>query len=492
MRAALLFSSLLFALPLLSTFHVSWSISAVVLLVFVVSVRRPEDGLLVIAGLLPLATPLGLLMRPEMSGTQAGELLLLPLLVAVSARQAVRATASPTLFGLAVVAAGALIASGIVTGLARDYDWTPILAPRHWAHLWRHVTTRYIIDAAAYQALRDGMVWLEGLVLALIACLTLRQAPAVGERACRLMVIGAAAAALLTANRLTEVFFRNEQSLQRTTDLLAGVRIGIHAADVNAVGSLYALFIVPALWLAVTDRRVWRWAALGSIALALWWTRSRTAVAAACCGVLLTALRTGAIGRRAIVVGLSLAAVVIALSLQSAVSKLSLLDGLRVRVEMAGIGLRMLEAHPGFGVGLGQFREGSRQLLSDGLVSSVYWETGQNAHNNFVQILAELGLVGACVIAAVIGLPLMMAWTPIAQPRSPPELAGLAGGAVAFLLTCLLGHPLLTPQCLWLFFLVLGIIAGLAGADPAAGRRVRQATALFVALVACSIPGRVM
>ena len=96
MRAALLFSSLLFALPLLSTFHVSWSISAVVLLVFVVSVRRPEDGLLVIAGLLPLATPLGLLMRPEMSGTQAGELLLLPLLVAVSARQAVRATASPT------------------------------------------------------------------------------------------------------------------------------------------------------------------------------------------------------------------------------------------------------------------------------------------------------------------------------------------------------------------------------------------------------------
>ncbi len=486
MRAMLLLSSLLFALPLLSTFHLSWPISLIVPLVFVVSARRAEDGLIVVAGLLPLATPLGLLTVPVMSSLQVGEMLLLPLLVAVTARSAVRPAAAPTCFELAVSAGSSVIVGATVVQLARDRHSSAF----EWTDLWNHVTTGYLSDAASYRALHDGMVWLEGIVLAYVTYLTLRQAPRSAERICRMMLIGAAAASLFTANRLTEVFLRNQLSLRTTSEILAGVRIGIHASDVNAIGSLYALFAVPAFWLAVTGRRVWPWGAFGSIATALWWTRSRAAVFGACCGLLMAALRGRALTRRVIVAGVLLAAVTVALSARSAVRPLSSLAALQIRVEMLGVGMRMLAAHPGFGVGLGQFRSASRGRLSDEL-ATVY-PFGENAHNNFVQILAEFGLVGGGAIAAVLGVPLLMSWKALAERDSPPELAGFAGGAAAFLLTWVLGHPLLLPLCLWLFLLVLGTLAGLScRAISPAGEWVTRATWVFVLSVACSIPWRI-
>ena len=116
---------------------------------------------------------------------------------------------------------------------------------------------------------------------------------------------------------------------------------------------------------------------------------------------------------------------------------------------------------------------------------------GENAHNNFVQIVAEFGLVGGAAIAAVLAVPLLMSWRALAEPDSPPELAGFAGGAAAFLVTCLLGHPLLLPLCLWLFLLVLGTLAGLSSrAISPAGKWATRAAWVFVLLVACSIPWR--
>jgi tetrahydromethanopterin S-methyltransferase subunit E len=85
-----------------------------------------------------------------------------------------------------------------------------------------------------------------------------------------------------------------------------------------------------------------------------------------------------------------------------------------------------------------------------------------------------------------------MAWKSLTRDGSPPELAGFALGAAVFLMTCLLGHPLLLPLCLWLFFLVLGLVAGLSSAgssQPGAGGR--YATWAFVLAVACSIAWRI-
>jgi O-antigen ligase len=484
-RLMLLLSSLLFTILLLSTIHVSWPASLVALVVFVVSARRAEDGLLVISGLLPLATPLGLLMTPEMSGPRAGELLLLPVLAAVTARYAIRSDTVSTAFGLALSAGASVIAAAIVVRLAREHGTTLALID-----LWHHATIGYLGEATPYPALRDGMAWLEGIGLAFAAYLTLRQAPGAAERMCRMVLIGVAAASLFTANRLAEVFLEDQRPVRATLTALDGHRIGLHVPDINAVGSLYALFVVPAFWLAITDRRVWLWGAFASIAFALWWTGSRAAVGGACAGVMIAALCGRALNRRVLVVVLLLAAGTVALSARSVVRPVSTLAALGIRVEMAGVGLRMLAAHPGFGVGLGQFQGTSRGMLSAELARA--YPFGENAHNNFVQIAAEFGLVGGCAIAAVLGVPLLMSWKALRRPDPPPEVAGFAGGAAAFLLTCMLGHPLLLPQCLWLFFLVLGMVAGLSSrAGPEPGGALGYATAVFVLVVACSIWWRI-
>ena len=418
----LLLSSLLFAVFLLSTFHVSWSVSAVAVVVFVVSAWRAENGLLVVSGLLPLATPLGLLMTPVMTGPRVGELLLLPLLTAISARQVMRRTAS-TWLGLAVAAAATVIVAATVVRLAREHaaDGTFALTP-----LWTQVTTGYLGDGSPL-ALRDGMAWLEGIFLAYVTFLTLATTPGAGERICRMMLIGAAAASLFTANRLAEVFLEEPRPFRATLEALEGHRIGLHVPDINAVGSLYALFVVPAFWLAVTSMRAWWWGAFGSLAFALWWAGSRAAVAGACGGVMIAALGGRALSRRVIVVVLLLAAGALVLYARPTIRPMPTTTAIGIRIEMAGVGLRMLAAHPAFGVGLGQFQGTSRGMLSPEL-ASVY-PFGENAHNNFVQIAAELGLVGGFAIGAVLGVPLLMAWKALARPGSPPELAGFAGGA---------------------------------------------------------------
>src|SRR4029450_6609305 len=71
-----------------------------------------------------------------------------------------------------------------------------------------------------------------------------------------------------------------------------------------------------------------------------------------------------------------------------------------------------------------------------------------------------------------------------------PSLLAVSGGVLALLLTCLLGHPLLIVQVLWIFMLILGVATGLA---PAVTRpwRSRIAAVLAVAVLV-SLPIRIL
>jgi O-antigen ligase len=62
-----------------------------------------------------------------------------------------------------------------------------------------------------------------------------------------------------------------------------------------------------------------------------------------------------------------------------------------IRVELARTGLRMFAANPLFGVGVGRYYAVSGEFSSPQLLRTYLRE---NAHNNFLQILAELGIVG--------------------------------------------------------------------------------------------------
>jgi hypothetical protein len=234
------------------------------------------------------------------------------------------------------------------------------------------------------------------------------------------------------------------------------------------------------------------WAAFCSICVALWWTGSRAAVTAACCGALAVAVLTGTVGRRTVFLGVALSMLIVALSLRSQSSgSLSLTDALTIRLDMGKTGLLIAASRPAFGVGPGQFPAASRPLVSERLLALFPIASGgENAHNNFIQIVAEFGIVGACALLGFLALPLLASSKAIGMPGTHRELAGFVGGLYAFLLTCLLGHPFLLPLCLWFFFLTLGMVSGVAQ-HAAPDRRWEQATVCFVIVVMASIPWRI-
>ena len=71
------------------------------------------------------------------------------------------------------------------------------------------------------------------------------------------------------------------------------------------------------------------------------------------------------------------------------------------RAEFAATGLRMGAARPVFGVGIGRYYTLSSEFSSPRLRATYPHE---NAHNNFLQVLAELGVVGLAAFVSVLGL----------------------------------------------------------------------------------------
>jgi hypothetical protein len=142
----------------------------------------------------------------------------------------------------------------------------------------------------------------------------------------------------------------------------------------------------------------------------------------------------------------------------------------------------MTAEHPVFGVGLGRFREMSEAYMPVG-----YAGTRENAHNNFLQVSAELGLTGFAVFAALLAAGLHASWrTDSVSGWGQGVLLGL----VAFLLTCLAGHPLLVAGAALPFWLLLGLgVAGTTARQAVSPRWSRVGAALLVLFLA-SIPFR--
>ncbi len=479
-----------FAIPLVSVWHGGWAEAAIAGSLVVIAIRRPWENLLIIAGLLPLVTPLGELLRPALAGPEAAELLLLPSLFGFCVRYALRAADISSPLRLPCAAGTIVVAAATIVGVAGEPDGGAAIAARY----FQHATSTYLVQAALFPALHIGMVWIEAMFLGYFADLTIRQQSAASERMSTILIAGAFAASLFTIDRLANTLLLHHLSVRSTLDALSTSRIGIHTPDVNAVGSLYALFVVPALWSAAATKRSWRWLAFICIAVALWWTGSRAAVAAACAGTLVAAAIARSVSLRTVVLGAAVSVFLVSMSLQWGSSgSLSAVDALRIRVEMGKAGLRIAENSPVFGVGPGRFPAASRPFVSERVLALFpIASDGENAHNNFIQVVAELGIAGAVALFGFIGIPLLAASRAIAMPVSRWDINGFTGGSYAFLLTCLFGHPLLVPLCVCLFFLTLGLVSGLSPAMARPTRLWSAAAWVSMLIVAISIPWRIV
>ena len=321
----------------------------------------------------------------------------------------------------------------------------------------------------------------------------------VATRLLKMFVAGATACALLNIARFAGAVLRSDAPLQALPQLLRSVRISVAFDDVNAAGSFFVLAAFTAAGLAVAEvwgqgpetgrtqvrRRLATSAWLAATCLcgvALWLSGSRAAFLAglAATGLWLT-WHGGRVARR-VLPAMAVAALLGIWAFPNPIVDRSAVGAMSIRMELARVSFRLLAEAPMFGIGVGRFYYQSGREIQDPAVRAIY--PRENAHNNFLQILTELGVVGlASFVAVLASLALRARATPPAS-----AVAGATIGAAAFLVTCFAGHPLLTPEVSLSFWALLAAIAAGTSSDESNWRSVAL---MAIVLLVASMPFRI-
>jgi O-antigen ligase len=473
-------ASVAFGLPLLAVRSLEAPVGPVigvlVAIVLVATALRPIVGL----SALILILPLSIMVEQGLRGAiLAGDVVdVLVLSFACAGSLSILARGRETLGRLGPVAAVLVIA--IVTSAISELRLIQAITPGNpvLPVILHHLTRDYWTDVREWAVLQHTWRWLAWIVTALCV----ERVATASERASRTMlnvwIAAGAAGSILVLMRVIEIVSSRGGSLTRTlVDLSRYLRLSVLQPDVNAAGSYLLLFLLPVLF--VVFRRGGGWllgVVLPVLLLAFGLARSRAAVGAGIVVLCLAGLthqwhRAGgaagrAIRRRAlaavVVVALGMAAVAATLY-GTAASNAAVEDAMRVRLDLAEVGVEALKRAPVFGVGPGDYINSTRRFITpDMTVLRAMAPHGENAHNNFLQIAVELG-VPACLV--FLWLVVRAIGPGLAGRRAGPAGAseGLALGIVAFLLSAMLGHPLLVPLVGSAFFVALGLSAGLAG-----------------------------
>ena len=126
---------------------------------------------------------------------------------------------------------------------------------------------------------------------------------------------------------------------------------------------------------------------------------------------------------------------------------------LQGRLTFWSAALQIARGQPLSGLGLGRYPREAPNFL-------VEWMPNENAHNLFLQMLAETGLAGFLAFATLWAVVLQALWRGAASDGADAGLMwGALLGTLAFGLTLLTGHALLVPSGQ----VMLGSVAALAG-----------------------------
>jgi O-antigen ligase len=451
---------------------------------------RPHDGLLLFAALGPLSTVLFMLAAPSGWGYECAETLAIALIGGWAGGHAVRPrplAVSGALRWTALVLAATALGWAVVemAGWVAQHPQAPI------GQVLANSLHDYL-SGPTPQPARPALLWMEGVLLVLATADSCGANERTRDAVLRMMVLGATAAALLNAARYAQVVMAQEHPWEALLVFLAHMRVNTQYADLNAAGSYFAMMAIAAGGF-VTRRRWWAILAPAIIGFAVWLSGSRFALG----GVLLAAalavvLALKGRGRRVlvpVVVGIVLIGGVTAVGWKAYPTGRNFLasKALNIRLGLARGGLHMAADHPVFGVGPGHFYELSNRYAAEAIVPFGY--THENAHNNYVQVLAELGIPGLALFVLLVSLALREAWR--SAPRLSPTTIALLGGLAAYLITCVGGHPLLVPDAAYPFWIALGLAAVPLGRPPAPlGRVLRYAAAAAMVVVVASLPWR--
>lgn len=481
----------------------------------VLSAWRPGVGLLVTAALAVLGGPVaGVLGATPSRGSEAVVLAFLTGWIGRAAWTGETVVAHRERLGTFVTLFAAVIACALAVSLFVTH-LTPGQQPGYLAMLAIDAIRGYLGPLpGGLHGVQAGALLLEGLLLLSAVTVLSRQAADLPIRLVRMLIVGTIGAALLSVLRLTMGMLRRpDDPVSLLWDTFTELRLAFHAADVNAAASHFAMVILVVAGLVLGHGRRSRWWALAWLPLlaGFWLAGSRAALA-----VLLVAPFLGLADprwRRALFVGgpIVVVAVVTVVALlppadpllrwsfqQSSVGRLSFLE----------LSWRMWLEAPVWGIGLGEYFGTSARFMPDAL--KVFF-AAENAHNNFAQVGVELGLVGLSLFVGILWISATRIRMGIRAGRRDPLLVWMGIGLLAFLVTALAGHPLLTAPVAYAFWMLLGAAVARGEAltaatktappseigrpDPArAGRSGVGSRALALALVllvAC-VPLRVM
>jgi O-antigen ligase len=363
--------------------------------------------------------------------------------------------------------------------------------------------------------------FLEGLGIAWVVRVLCVRDSAFGRKLLMTLTLAAVAAACLSlqaALELAKVGNRGVLAVLQTD------RVAAHTLKINTAASYFVLFIPVLVGLATGSARtcprtplarVLRWtvttAGAGLLLTAMWLTGTRAAMTAG----ILVAVGASAYavvgGRLRSMTWRSAVIVVIACGLVSALlglgfyMRMAALEAdsatrrsLPVRVLMWRAALKTLAAHPVVGVGIGQFQYRVADFDPDAVSPANVGSSRFHAHNQFLEMAAEVGVIGGLLFLGMFAATLWRAWKKFRSSHDP-VLGGTIAGVMAFLITCLGGQPLFYDVVALPFWMVLGVALAAGEASPAsisaeraaAGSSRSRLVAGFLIIVALSIPVRV-
>jgi hypothetical protein len=236
-------------------------------------------------------------------------------------------------------------------------------------------------------------------------------------------------------------------------------------------------------------RRVAAGLLLAIVALGLWITGSRIAIAMGVIAIGIVIERSAAkSGWRGRLIATGIALVLLGAGAWQLIGNPAgrndpISHSVSIRKTMAAAGLQMFQEAPVFGIGITKFYA----AFIGPFMKSVGGGPRENAHNNFIQVLAEQGVLGFSAMLWWLGVVWVSGVR--AQMSKPDAIRGSLILAITVCVgTWMTGHPLLVPEFAFMFWFFCGVLTSLT--PSVAPTRPRWYLRVLVAGVLLSVPFR--
>jgi O-antigen ligase len=326
---------------------------------------------------------------------------------------------------------------------------------------------------------------LEGLTVAMATIALFRERPSLARSLPTALAASATVGALTSALLWFGIAPRPLLAQGRIGD----VRLSAHTTDLNAAGTHFAMVLCLALGMTQRERgrrRSWWIAATAACAFGLWMSRSRSAEAAVVLVIPAAALWAATVSwprsLRVRLIGGVLGVLLVAAGIAAwQIEHNSAYSELGFRQQFVMSSFRIIGTHPYFGIGAGQYYHDAPLFLTPQLA----WTYGsENAHNNFLQVTTETGIIGFALFATWFVGGLQLAVSALLSSPRDWRLLGATAGILVFLATCLGSHPLVVPEVALAIFLQFALMASLGASSeldrvvqPTEARRARATPA---------------